>query len=42
MNHMMKNYTNGWMGGEMWFWTLIGVLGVVLLLVVITMLSNKK
>jgi hypothetical protein len=42
MNHMMKNYTNEWMGGEMWLWTLIGILVVVLLAVVITMLSNKK
>ena len=42
MNHMMKNYTNGWMGGEMWIWTVIGVMMVVLLAVVITNLSNKK
>ena len=41
MNNMM-NYTNGWMGGGMWFWTVIGVLVVVLLVVVITKLSNKK
>jgi uncharacterized membrane protein len=41
MNNMM-NYTNGWMGGGMWIWTVIGVLVVVLLVVVITKLSNKK
>ena len=40
MNNMM-NYTNGWMGGGMWIWTVIGVLVVVLLVVVITKLSNK-
>jgi uncharacterized membrane protein len=36
------NYTNGWMGGGMWIWTVIGILVVVLLVVVITKLSNKK
>ena len=41
MNNMM-NYTNGWMGGGMWIWTVIGVLVVVLLIVVIIKLSNKK
>ena len=41
MNNMM-NYTNGWMGGGLWIWTVIGVLVVVLLVIVITMLSNKK
>ena len=41
MNHMM-NYTNGWMGGGMWIWTVISILVVVLLVVVITKLSNKK
>ena len=40
MNNMM-NYTNGWMGGGMWIWTVIGILVVVLLVVVITKLSNK-
>jgi len=41
MNNMM-NYTNGWMDGGMWIWTVIGVLMVVLLVVVIIKLSNKK
>jgi uncharacterized membrane protein len=41
MNNMM-NYTNGWMDGGMWIWMVIGVLVVVLLVVVITKLSNKK
>ncbi len=36
MNHM-----NGWMGGGMWVWTVIGVLIVVLLIVVISKLSKK-
>jgi hypothetical protein len=30
------------MGGGMWIWTVIGVLVVVLLVIVITKLSNKK
>ena len=41
----MMNHTNGWMngwtGGGMWIWTVIGVLVVVLLVVVITKLSKK-
>ena len=40
------NHTDGWMnggtGGGMWLWTVIGVLVVVLLVVAITRLSNKK
>ena len=36
MNHM-----DGWMGGGMWIWTVIGVLVVVLLIVVISKQSNK-
>jgi hypothetical protein len=32
---------NGWMGGGMWLWTVIGVLVVVLLVVVIAKLSKK-
>ena len=38
---MMMNYTDGWMGGGMWIWTVIGVLVVVLLVVVINKLSKK-
>lgn len=30
---------NGWMGGGMWIWTVIGVSTVVLLMVVISKLS---
>ena len=37
---LMMNY-NGWMGGGMWIWTVIGVLLVVLLVVVINKVSNK-
>jgi len=33
---------NGWMGGGMWLWTVIGVLVAVLLVVAITKMSNKK
>ena len=36
MNHM-----NGWMGGGMWLWTVIGVLVVVLLVVLINKVSKK-
>jgi len=39
---MMMYHTNGWMGGGIWLWTVIGVLVVVLLAVVINKLSNKK
>ena len=39
MNH--TGWMNGGMGGGMWFWTVIGVQLVVLLVVVITKLSNK-
>ena len=37
----MMNYTDGWMGGGMWIWTVIGVLVVVLLVVVIAKQSKK-
>ena len=33
--------TDGWAGGRMWFWTVIGILVGVLLFVVINTLSNK-
>jgi uncharacterized membrane protein len=35
------HYTNGWMGGGMWLWTVIGVLVVVLLVVVINRQPKK-
>ncbi len=35
------HYTNGWMGGGMWLWTVIGVLVVVLLVGVINKQSKK-
>lgn len=37
----MMNYSNGWMGGGMWMWMVIGVLVVVLLVVLINKLSRK-
>jgi hypothetical protein len=37
----MMNHTDGWMGGGMWIWTVIGVLVVVLLVVMINRLSKK-
>jgi hypothetical protein len=38
MNH---GGMNGWMGGGMWLWTVIGVLVVVLLVVLINKVSKK-
>jgi len=35
------NYTDGWMGGGMGIWTVIGVLVVVLLVVVMNKRSKK-
>ncbi len=41
----MMNQTDGWMGGwaggEMWVWTVVGILVVVLLVVAINKLSKK-
>ncbi len=37
----MMNNTDGWMGGGMWIWTVIGVLVIVLLVVVIINQSKK-
>ena len=33
---------DGWMGGGMWIWTVIGVLIVVLLVVLISKVSTNK
>lgn len=35
-------WMSGWMGGEMWVWTGVGVLVVVLLVVGMIKRSNKK
>jgi hypothetical protein len=37
----MMSYTDGWMGGGMGIWTVIGVLVVVLLVVVMNKRSKK-
>ena len=37
----MMNHTDGWMGGGMWIWTVIGVVVVVLLALAITKLSKR-
>jgi len=37
----MMNYTDGWMGGGMGIWTVIGVLVVVLLVVVMNKRSKR-
>jgi hypothetical protein len=39
MNNM--NHADGWMGGGMWIWAVIGVVVVALLVVVIGKLSKK-
>ena len=43
MNNMNHNdgWMNGWGGGGMWVWTVIGTLVVVLLVVVINKLLKK-
>ena len=38
---MNQGGMNGWMGGGMWLWTVIGVLVVVLLVVLINKVSKK-
>jgi hypothetical protein len=40
MNHT-DGWMSGWMGGEMWIWTVIGVVVVVLLAAAINKLSKK-
>ena len=40
MNHA-DGWMNGWMGGGMWVWTVLGVVVVILLVVVIGKLSKK-
>lgn len=37
----MMHSMDGWMGGGMWIWTVIGVLVVVLLVVAINKLAKK-
>jgi hypothetical protein len=37
----MMNQTDGWMGGGMWIWTVLGVAVVVLLVVAVTKLSKR-
>ena len=37
----MMNHTNGWMGGSMWIWAVLGTLLVVLLVVAINKVSKK-
>lgn len=39
MNHM--NHADGWLGGGMWLWTVIGITVIVLLAVVIGKLPKK-
>jgi uncharacterized membrane protein len=41
INHT-GGWMSGWMGGGMWIYTVFGVVVVVLLVVVITKLYNKK
>jgi hypothetical protein len=37
----MMSHGYGWMGGETWIWTVVGLLVVVLLVVVIRKMSTK-
>lgn len=37
----MMNQTNGWMGGGMWVWSVVGTLLVVLIVVAIMKLAKK-
>lgn len=37
----MMNQMNGWMGGGMWLWTVIGVLVLVLLVVLVNKVTRK-
>ena len=41
MMNQSDGWMNGWSGGGMWLWTVIGVMVVVLLVVVISKLSKK-
>ncbi|MEO7300869.1 MAG: hypothetical protein ABI042_20070 [Verrucomicrobiota bacterium] len=41
MMNQSDGWMNGWSGGGMWLWTVIGVLVVVLLVVAIIKLSKK-
>ena len=40
INHP-DGWMNGWMGGGMWLWTVIGIAVIVLLVAVINKLSKK-
>ncbi len=40
MDHTDR-WMNGWMGGGMWIWTVIGILVLVLLVVAINKMSKK-
>lgn len=40
MNHS-DGWMNGWTGGGMWVWTILGVVIVALLVVVISRLTKK-
>ena len=44
MNHMNHNdgWMNGWSGGGMWIWPVLGVAVVVLLVVIVINQSKKK
>lgn len=42
MMNQTDGWMNGWAGGGMWIWGVVGVLVVILLVVVITKLFDKK
>ena len=37
----MMHFSDGWMGGEVWLWTVVGVLVVSALVVVMVKLSRR-
>lgn len=41
MMNQTTGHMNGWLGGGMWLWTVIGVLAIVLLVVMITRSFRK-
>ena len=41
MMNQTDGWMNGWAGGGMWIWTVVGILAVVLLVILISKLSKK-
>ena len=41
MMNQTNSGMNGWMGGGMWVWTVVGILLVVLLVIAVVKMSKK-